>query len=122
MFHIQINSGKRSSQDPTGLPPNKHTRKAKKGEINYLLPSGEDEDTINRHRVRLQQMYKESEPDKIGVRELMKLTFSDRRNLVVSMVQDGYGERKPRPIAEIVELYPFLRDSEEVSHFTSYFI
>lgn len=75
---------------------------------------GEDANSIERHRKKLQQMYMQSEPDKFGVRELMKLTFAARRDFVVSTIPDEQGQQKARQISEIVAEYPFLQDSEEV--------
>lgn len=92
-------------------------KKAAKGELNYILsnPEGEDAQSVERHRQKLQQMYLQQEPNKIAVQELMKLTFAARRDFVVSTVTDEHGQQKARQISEIVAAYPFLHDSDEVS-------
>ena len=72
------------------------------------IPEGEDEAAFNRHNSALKGEFKKAKPNKAVVAALMKQSFAMRRNNVL---------QQARPLNEMLELYPFLSDPDEVSNY-----
>ena len=69
-------------------------------------PSTEDVESIAAHVKYMCQEYKKSHPDMIKVNNLMRLTFYDRRQYILSNVV---------PLKDIQEKYPFMFDVIQVN-------
>ena len=58
-----------------------------------------------RHNNSLKLEAKKAKPNRCIVSELMRLSFSMRRNSIIA---------EPKPLSELLECYPFLKDRDEV--------
>lgn len=76
-----------------------------------LIPDGEDEASLQRHKKKLKEEMKKVSPSKTALRELMKRTFPLRRREIL----EGKGA-----VSEIILLYPALKFPDEVQIIHSY--
>lgn len=71
----------------------------------YMVPEGEDSTSFARHNSSLQAEAKTRNPKRSVVSELMKISFEMRWNSIVE---------EPKPLRQLFETYPFLKDCDEV--------
>nr|XP_046241968.1 uncharacterized protein LOC124057602 isoform X2 [Scatophagus argus]XP_046262946.1 uncharacterized protein LOC124068599 [Scatophagus argus] len=104
---VAVNSGKRGRHSPEGVPANKHIKKAKKGELNYLpnFPDGFDQAGLEDARKKLVDEMQKRTPDRWLVKQKMDLTFALRRKEVV--------ESEPA-ISLMMERWPAIFTEDQV--------
>ena len=71
----------------------------------HPIPCSEDEPSHSRHQKMLQYEEKKTNPSKQTISVLMLRTFPFRRNEIM---------KTPRPVRDILKLYPSLRMLDEV--------
>ena len=69
------------------------------------IPEGEDGASFARHNSLLKVEARKGKPNRSIVSEIMKVSFHMRRNDILS---------EPKPLSELLESYPFLKDYDEV--------
>lgn len=104
---VTINSGKRGRYSTNGDPPNKHIKKPRKGEINFLpqYPEGLDDDDLESARQVLVNEMMKTKPNGSLIKREMDVTFALRRKEVV----------KDKPaVTQIVQRWPALFSESQV--------
>ena len=71
------------------------------------VPPGEDSTSFLRHNKFLLGEFTKAHPNRASVAEAMKLSYSMRRKDITS---------SERPVLQLLNLYPFLGDKDEVKY------
>lgn len=107
MADVTVNGNKRNRDFPEGEPSCSNIKRAKRSETNFLpnFPDGENVDTLESVRKRLETEAKRRLPDSADVKKMMDQTFSLRRKEIV--------EEQP-PVKRMIERWPVLFTESQV--------
>uniref|UniRef100_A0A8C6UNX2 Sterile alpha motif domain containing 3 n=1 Tax=Neogobius melanostomus TaxID=47308 RepID=A0A8C6UNX2_9GOBI len=88
IMDVAVNSGKRSSFNPSGTPSRSNIKRARRGEVNYLpsYPSGETKQTLEDQRLAVVAQFSlaPQERDMRLISQYMARTFALRREEIVT--------------------------------------
>ena len=106
---VEINGNRRcitTQRNMSALPPAKGIKKARRGEVNWQpdLPDGEDETSLEQHRMSMITEMKKARPDATMLSKLMVFTYAQRRLDINSQV----------PVSALQERWPALFRHAEV--------
>lgn len=103
MANVTVNGNKRKKDSSEGEPSHSNIKRGKRNETNF--PDGENADTLESFRKRLENEAKKRLPDSADIKKMMDQTFSFRRKGIV--------EEQP-PVKRMMERWPVLFTESQV--------